>query len=92
MLTELHIENIAIIESAGIEFADGLNVLSGETGSGKSIIIDALSAVLGERTSKDLIRTGEEREGSYSVAQRIHQSVRRLSYRTFRSQGGLHPP
>ncbi|MBQ1545205.1 MAG: DNA repair protein RecN [Clostridia bacterium] len=61
MLTELHIENIAIIESAGIEFADGLNVLSGETGSGKSIIIDALSAVLGERTSKDLIRTGEDR-------------------------------
>lgn len=59
MLCSLKIENIAIIESAEITFSDGLNVLSGETGAGKSIIIDALSAVLGERTSKELIRTGE---------------------------------
>lgn len=57
MLTSLKIENIAIIEAANIEFTKGLNVLSGETGAGKSIMIDALSAVLGERTSKDLIRT-----------------------------------
>lgn len=61
MLSSLKIENIAIIESAEIEFSDGLNVLSGETGAGKSIIIDAISSVLGERTSKDLIRTGASR-------------------------------
>lgn len=60
MLSNLRIENIAIIESAGIEFTDGFGVLSGETGAGKSIIIDSLSAVLGERASKDLIRTGAE--------------------------------
>ena len=61
MLVNLKIENIAIIESASIDFDTGLNVLSGETGAGKSIIIDALSAVLGERTSKELIRTGADR-------------------------------
>ncbi len=58
MLSSLTIENIAIIEAAQMDFSSGLNVLSGETGAGKSIVIDALSAVLGERTSKDLIRTG----------------------------------
>jgi len=54
MLNELHIENIAVIEKADIEFAAGLNVLTGETGAGKSIIIDSIGAVLGERvdTSK----------------------------------------
>ena len=58
MLSLLHIENIAIIESADISFAGGFNVLTGETGAGKSIVIDAISAVLGERTSRELIRTG----------------------------------
>jgi len=56
----LHIENIAVIEKADIEFASGLNVLSGETGAGKSIVIDALSAVTGGRTSRDVIRTGAD--------------------------------
>ena len=60
MLLSLKIENIAIIESAQIEFDSGLNVLTGETGAGKSIIIDSINAVLGERTSKDLIRTGAQ--------------------------------
>ena len=50
MLHELHIENIAVIEQADITFDRGFNVLSGETGAGKSIIIDAISAILGERT------------------------------------------
>ena len=54
----MHIENIAIIESADIRFDSGLNVLTGETGAGKSIVIDAISAVLGQRTSRELIRTG----------------------------------
>lgn len=58
MLSLLHIENIAVIESAEIQFDDGFNVLTGETGAGKSIVIDAIGAVLGERTSRDLIRTG----------------------------------
>ena len=58
MLKFLHIENIAVIEQTDIEFKSGFNVLTGETGAGKSILIDAINAVLGERTSKDLIRTG----------------------------------
>lgn len=58
MLKFLHIENIAVIESSDIEFTEGFNVLTGETGAGKSIVIDAINAVLGERTSKELIRAG----------------------------------
>ena len=58
MIKSLHIENIAVIEKTDIDFEKGFNVLTGETGAGKSIIIDAINAVLGERTSKDLIRAG----------------------------------
>ena len=58
MLSLLHIENIAIIQSADITFDAGFNVLTGETGAGKSIVIDSIGAVLGERTSRELIRTG----------------------------------
>ena len=58
MLSLLHIENIALIENADIRFGPGFNALTGETGAGKSIVIDSISAVLGERTSRDLIRTG----------------------------------
>ncbi len=58
MLKFLHIENIAVIEMCDIELSSGFNVLTGETGAGKSIIIDSINAVLGERTSKDLIRSG----------------------------------
>ena len=61
MLELLHIENIAIIERADIEFERGFNALTGETGAGKSIVIDALGAVLGQRTSRELIRTGAEK-------------------------------
>ena len=60
MLNLLHIENIAVIQQADIAFEPGFNALTGETGAGKSIVIDALSAVLGQRTSRDLIRTGSE--------------------------------
>ena len=58
MLSLLHIENIAVIESADIQFDKGFNALTGETGAGKSIVVDAIGAIIGERTSRDLIRTG----------------------------------
>ncbi|MDD2361905.1 MAG: DNA repair protein RecN [Oscillospiraceae bacterium] len=60
MLTSLHIENIAVIEKAEIELGSGLNVLTGETGAGKSMVIDAINAALGERISSDVVRTGSE--------------------------------
>ena len=58
MISTLYIENIAVIEKCSIDFNPGLNVLTGETGAGKSIIIDAINAIMGQRTSKDIIRTG----------------------------------
>ena len=61
MLQLLHIENIAVIEQADIELEDGLTVLSGETGAGKSIVIDSIGAVLGRRVSRDLVRTGAQK-------------------------------
>ena len=61
MLKTLHIENIAVIECADVEFSAGLSVLTGETGAGKSIIIDSLNAVLGNRVSRELVRSGTER-------------------------------
>lgn len=60
MLQTLYIENIAVIEKTSIDFNNGLNVLTGETGAGKSIIIDAINAIMGQRTSRDIIRTGEQ--------------------------------
>ena len=61
MLNELHIENIAVIEKADISFGSGLNILTGETGAGKSIVIDSIGAVLGERVSRELVRRGAEK-------------------------------
>ena len=75
MLSFLKIENIAIIESAEMEFSDGLNVLSGETGAGKSIIIDSISSVLGERTSRDLIRTGASKAKVTALFSNISKEV-----------------
>ena len=60
LLTQLYIENIAVIEKAGINFDSGLNVLTGETGAGKSIVIDSINAILGERTSREIIRNGSK--------------------------------
>ena len=59
MLSQLFIKNVAVIESASIDFENGFNVFTGETGAGKSILIDSINAVLGGRTSRDLVRTGE---------------------------------
>ena len=61
VLVELRLENYAVIDNAAVEFASGLNLLTGETGAGKSILIDALSLLLGEKASSDVIRTGAER-------------------------------
>src|SRR5208282_1154896 len=61
VLVELRLENYAVIDNAAIEFASGLNLLTGETGAGKSILIDALALLLGEKASSEVIRTGAER-------------------------------
>ena len=58
MLSSLQIENVAVIQKANVHFEKGLNVLTGETGAGKSILIDSINAILGNRASKDLVRTG----------------------------------
>ena len=60
MLQTLNIQNIALIDSLSMDFGEGMNCLTGETGAGKSIVIDALGAVLGQRISRDLVRTGAE--------------------------------
>ena len=75
MLQQLEIHNIALIDSVNIEFGPGLNVLTGETGAGKSIIIDSINAILGGRVSKDLIRTGKEKATVEAV---FHISNERL--------------
>ena len=67
MLSLLHIENIAVIECADISFDKGFNVLTGETGAGKSIVIDAISAILGERAYRDMIRTGANKASVRAV-------------------------
>ena len=67
MLNLLHIENIAVIECADISFDGGFNILTGETGAGKSIVIDAISAILGERAYRDMIRTGTNKASVRAV-------------------------
>ena len=67
MLSLLHIENIAVIECADISFDRGFNVLTGETGAGKSIVIDAISAILGQRAYRDMIRTGTQKASVRAV-------------------------
>ena len=76
MLRLLHIENIAVIEHADISFDKGFNILTGETGAGKSIVIDAISAILGERAYRDMIRTG----ASKASVQAVFSDVPRLSW------------
>ena len=73
MLNLLHIENIAVIESADISFDSGFNVLTGETGAGKSIVIDAISAILGERAYRDMIRTGTNKASVRAVFTQVPQ-------------------
>ncbi len=75
MLISLHIENIAVVEKTDITFKKGFNILTGETGAGKSIIIDAISAIIGERTSRDLIRTGEDNAAVSAVFEDIGEDA-----------------
>ena len=71
MLSLLHIENIAVIEQADISFDKGFNVLTGETGAGKSIVIDAISAILGQRAYRDMIRTGANKASVRAIFTRV---------------------
>ena len=75
MLTELYIENIAVIEKSNISFDKGLNVMTGETGAGKSVIIGAINAILGQRVSKDMIRTGADTAFVSACFNNISKSV-----------------
>lgn len=75
MLKTLSIENIAVIEKAEIEFSNGFNVLTGETGAGKSIVVDSINAILGERTSKELVRAGSENALVTAYFEDISQEV-----------------
>ncbi len=78
MLNSLKIENIAVIENVSVEFNKGLNVLTGETGAGKSIVIDAINAVLGERTSRELIRNGAENAKVYAEFTDISEETEKV--------------
>ncbi len=75
MLRLLHIENIAVIERADILFERGFNVMTGETGAGKSIVIDAISAILGERAYRDMIRTGTQKAAVRAIFEDVPESA-----------------
>lgn len=76
MLSNLQIENIAVIKSASIDFENGFNVMTGETGAGKSIVIDSLNAILGERTSRELIRSGADSASVCAEFQNVGANVK----------------
>ncbi|MCI8496920.1 MAG: AAA family ATPase, partial [Clostridiales bacterium] len=78
MLSNLHIENIAVIEKASIDFSGGFHVLTGETGAGKSIVIDSINAILGERTSRELIRSGAKSARVAALFTNVSGAVKKL--------------
>ena len=77
MLTNLYIENIAVIEETDIAFTPGLNVLTGETGAGKSIVIDSINAVLGKRSSRGIIRSGADSAFVSATFENISEVVKK---------------
>ena len=77
MLANLKIENVAVIEKAEVNFTPGFNVLTGETGAGKSILIDSINAILGNRTSRDLVRSGAQKACIWATFERIPDSVKK---------------
>lgn len=88
MLLLLHIENIAVIEESDIQFQPGFNALTGETGAGKSIVIDALGAVLGGRTSRDLVRTGAEKAFVSAEFSRVSEKLPELGSNGISAEDG----
>ena len=77
MLANLKIENVAVIEKAEVNFTPGFNVLTGETGAGKSILIDSINAILGNRTSRELVRSGAQKACIWATFENISQSVKK---------------
>ena len=77
MLAELKIENVAVIEKAQVHFDQGFNVLTGETGAGKSILIDSIQAIMGSRVSRDLVRTGARKACIWATFEQIPEQVKR---------------
>ena len=77
MLANLTIENVAVIEKAEVNFTPGFNVLTGETGAGKSILIDSINAILGNRTSRELVRSGAQKACIWATFENIPQSVKK---------------
>jgi len=75
MLRELGIENVAVIEKAQVGFGRGLNILTGETGAGKSILIDSINAILGNRTSKEIVRSGASKSLIWAVFEDVSESI-----------------
>lgn len=86
MLSELTIENVAVIEHAQVSFGSGLNILTGETGAGKSILIDSINAILGNRTTRELVRSGAKKASVWAVFSTYPDEVRRLL-----EEGGYEP-
>lgn len=82
MLTSIKIENVAVIEKAEAHFSAGLNVLTGETGAGKSILIDSINAILGNRASRDLVRTGASKACIWATFEQVPLSVQQLLEQT----------
>jgi DNA repair protein RecN (Recombination protein N) len=89
MLREIHIQNYAVVEKLALEFQPGLNLLSGETGSGKSILVDALGLALGGRASPDLIRTGQDRATVTAVFRAEGRGKRRAMWSAWFEEYGL---
>ena len=81
MLRTLHIENIAVVKSADIELGEGFNVLTGETGAGKSVIIDSINMLTGAKVSRDVIRSGE----SFALSEAVLTVLRTRSLHVFQS-------
>ena len=79
MLRELTIENVAVIEKANISFDNGFTCLTGETGAGKSIIIDSINAIMGDRVSKDVIRHGAQKASIVAVFENLNEDIIKLA-------------
>lgn len=90
MLRELNIENVAVIEKAAVEFGSGLNVLTGETGAGKSILIDSINAILGNRTTREIVRTGTDKAVIWATFSDISRhTIDALAEQGYESDGSL---